>query len=69
MCKANECSTNYGSRIYTSYEKAIESLVNGKVLLIEGGEYRLCDGLEMDAGVDAVDIGKADKIQDGNRRD
>ena len=25
--------------------KIAESLVNGKVLLIEGGEYRLCDGL------------------------
>ena len=25
--------------------KLAESLVNGKVLLIEGGEYRLCDGL------------------------
>jgi predicted DNA-binding protein (UPF0251 family) len=26
-------------------KKLAESLVNGKVLLIEGGEYRLCDGL------------------------
>ena len=25
--------------------KLAESLVKGKVLLIEGGEYRLCDGL------------------------
>ena len=25
--------------------KLAESLVNGKVLYIEGGEYRLCDGL------------------------
>jgi predicted DNA-binding protein (UPF0251 family) len=25
-------------------KKLAESLVNGKVLLIEGGEYRLCDG-------------------------
>lgn len=25
--------------------KLAQSLVNGKVLLIEGGEYRLCDGL------------------------
>ncbi len=26
--------------------KIAESLVNGKVLRIEGGDYRLCDGLE-----------------------
>ncbi|HOM43159.1 MAG TPA: DUF134 domain-containing protein, partial [Bacillota bacterium] len=25
-------------------KKLAESLVNGKVLWIEGGEYRLCDG-------------------------
>ncbi len=31
--------------IYNEARKKIaESLVNGKVLLIEGGEYRLCDG-------------------------
>lgn len=27
-------------------KKVAESLVNGKVLLIEGGEYRLCEGKE-----------------------
>ncbi len=27
-------------------KKLAESLVNGKILWIEGGEYRLCDGLE-----------------------
>jgi predicted DNA-binding protein (UPF0251 family) len=26
-------------------EKLADSLVNGKLLIIEGGEYRLCDGL------------------------
>lgn len=26
-------------------EKIAESLVNGKVLIIEGGEYRLCEGV------------------------
>ncbi len=26
-------------------KKLAQSLVNGKILLIEGGEYRLCDGL------------------------
>ncbi len=31
--------------IYNGARKKVsESLVNGKVLLIEGGEYRLCDG-------------------------
>jgi predicted DNA-binding protein (UPF0251 family) len=28
----------------TARKKLAESLVNGKVLLIEGGEYRLCEG-------------------------
>ncbi|MDD4125234.1 MAG: DUF134 domain-containing protein [Eubacteriales bacterium] len=28
----------------TARKKLAEALVNGKVLLIEGGEYRLCDG-------------------------
>lgn len=30
--------------------KIAESLVNGKVLLITGGEYRLCDGLRNGCG-------------------
>lgn len=31
--------------IYTSARSKIaDSLVNGKVLLIDGGDYRLCDG-------------------------
>ncbi len=31
--------------IYDSARKKIaDSLINGKILLIEGGEYRLCDG-------------------------
>lgn len=30
--------------------KLAESLVNGRVLLIEGGEYRLCDGLGAGCG-------------------
>lgn len=33
-------------RIYMEARRKIaESLINGKVLSIEGGEYRLCDGL------------------------
>lgn len=31
--------------------KLAESLVNGKVLMIEGGEYRLCDGIGKGCGV------------------
>ncbi|NLI60767.1 MAG: DUF134 domain-containing protein [Clostridiales bacterium] len=31
-------------------KKLADSLVNGKVLLIEGGEYRLCEGLGADCG-------------------
>lgn len=30
--------------------KLAESLVNGKVLKIEGGDYRLCDGIEKTCG-------------------
>ncbi|NMA82460.1 MAG: DUF134 domain-containing protein [Epulopiscium sp.] len=37
--------------IYTEARKKLaESLVNGKMLLIEGGEYRLCDGLGKGCG-------------------
>lgn len=31
-------------------KKVAQSLVNGKVLIIEGGDYRLCDGLENACG-------------------
>lgn len=31
-------------------KKLAESLVNGKVLLIEGGDYRLCEGLGNSCG-------------------
>lgn len=38
-------------RIYTDARKKLaESLVNGKVLRIEGGDYKLCDGHEKSCG-------------------
>lgn len=37
--------------IYTEARRKIaESLVNGKVLRIEGGDYKLCDGFENSCG-------------------
>lgn len=38
-------------RIYNDARKKLaESLVDGKVLKIEGGDYQLCDGLEKTCG-------------------
>jgi len=38
-------------RIYNDARKKIaDSLVNSKVLKIEGGDYRLCDGLDKSCG-------------------
>lgn len=37
--------------IYDNARKKIaDSLVNGKILLIEGGDYQLCDGLQSHCG-------------------
>ena len=51
-CTQEECARqmNVGRTtvqgIYAEARKKIaQSLVNGKILLIEGGEYRLCEGL------------------------
>lgn len=52
-----ECAEQMGvarttvQRIYNDARKKLaESLVNGKVLKIAGGEYQLCDGLEKSCG-------------------
>ena len=37
--------TTVQSIYFEARKKIAESLVDGKMLLIEGGEYRLCDGL------------------------
>ncbi len=37
--------------IYSEARKKLaEALVNGKLLVIEGGEYRLCEGIESSCG-------------------
>ncbi|NMA67502.1 MAG: DUF134 domain-containing protein [Clostridiaceae bacterium] len=41
----NVARTTVQSIYAEARKKLAESLVNGKVLLIEGGEYRLCEGL------------------------
>ncbi|MCR6546366.1 DUF134 domain-containing protein [Dehalobacterium formicoaceticum] len=41
--KMNVARTTVQGIYFEARKKLAESLVNGKVLLIEGGEYRLCD--------------------------
>jgi len=41
----NVARTTVQGIYFEARKKLAESLVNGKMLLIEGGEYRLCDGL------------------------
>ncbi len=43
--KMNVARTTVQGIYIEARKKLAESLVNGKVLQIEGGEYRLCDGL------------------------
>lgn len=42
--KMNVARTTVQGIYFEARKKLADSLVNGKVLLIEGGEYRLCDG-------------------------
>lgn len=35
---------------FEARKKVAESLVNGKIMRIEGGDYKLCDGLEHSCG-------------------
>ena len=46
--------------------KLAESLVNGKVLLIEGGEYRLCDGIEKRCGRNCRKYGHGMSVSNSN---
>ncbi|MGI6778112.1 MAG: DUF134 domain-containing protein [Acetivibrionales bacterium] len=46
----NVARTTVQGIYFEARKKLAESLVNGKVLLIEGGEYRLCDGLSNGCG-------------------
>lgn len=51
----------------TSRRKLAESLINGKNLLIEGGEYQLCDDLSDGCGRGCQRNGRSRKFK--NRRD
>ena len=55
--------------IYNDARKKIaEALVNNRILHIEGGNYRLCDGLEESCGCSSCSRHKLDSnsIDDGN---
>jgi len=43
-CQMNVARTTVQGIYNNARKKLAESLINGKVLFIEGGEYRLCDG-------------------------
>lgn len=46
----NVARTTVQGIYFEARKKLAESLVNGKVLRIEGGDYQLCDGLENPCG-------------------
>lgn len=48
--KMNVARTTVQGIYVNARKKLAESLVNGKVLIIEGGEYQLCDDLEPGCG-------------------
>ncbi|HBL36553.1 MAG TPA: hypothetical protein DDZ55_07055 [Firmicutes bacterium] len=48
--RMNVARTTVQGIYYEARKKVATSLVNGKVLLIEGGEYRLCDGIGPSCG-------------------
>lgn len=57
-------------RIYNDARKKLaESLVRGKVLIIGGGDYKLCDGLEKSCGCGGCLKHRCNKvfIEDDNR--
>ena len=49
-------------------KKLAHALVNGKVLFIEGGEYRLCEGLETDVEEDVAEAGMEGVLQETGRK-
>jgi predicted DNA-binding protein (UPF0251 family) len=57
-------------RIYNDARKKLaESLVNGKILQIEGGDYKLCDGLEKFCGCGGCGRHKFGGFTEDNCRD
>ncbi|MDD2212211.1 MAG: DUF134 domain-containing protein [Peptococcia bacterium] len=50
-------------------KKLAESLINGKVLLIKGGEYRLCDGLGNGCGRGCHRHGRGRRFFDNELQD
>jgi uncharacterized protein len=47
-CQMKIARTTVQGIYYNARKKLAESLVNGKILLIGGGEYRICDGTGSD---------------------
>ena len=57
------------TNIYSEARRKIaESLVGGKVLLIEGGEFRLCDGKGQGCGQDACSRRRCGRMSSANTK-